>query len=299
MEKIEKIEDFYSEKVLPLPENIHREIGHFNVLRMDPFVGPTAKPVPYKRRDYYKISLIVGNSNVQYADKIVEVQKQALVFSNPLVPYNWERIDTIKGGYFCLFDPAFFYQHENLNQYPVFQPNGTPVFELSDEQVIRVKNVYDRMLEEINSDYAYKYELLRTLVSELVHFATKMQPTVRVDRQQINASKRISTLFLELLERQFPIDGKHPKVRLRSASDFASHLAVHVNHLNRSVKETTQKTTSELIGERILQEAKIMLKHGVLTVSEIAYALGFNEVTNFNSFFKKHVQLSPAKFRNV
>ncbi|WP_369823750.1 helix-turn-helix domain-containing protein [Chitinophaga sp. CF118] len=35
------------------------------------------------------------------------------------------------------------------------------------------------------------------------------------------------------------------------------------------------------------------------TASEIAYALGFNEVTHFNNFFKKHVQQSPVKFRNV
>lgn len=299
MEKIESIEDFYTRKSIPVPENIHTEIGHFNVLNLDPFCGPNAKPSPYKRRDYYKITLVIGNGRVNYADKIVDVGKQALVFSNPLIPYKWERIDTIRSGFFCVFDQPFFRQYGNLNHLPVFQPNGTPVFELTDEQTNSIKSIFERMLEEINSEYVYKYDLLRTLLSELVHFATKMQPTVNVDRQQINASKRISSLFLELLERQFPVDDKHPKVSLRSASDFANQLAVHVNHLNRAVKETTQKTTSEIIAERISQEAKIMLKHSALTVSEIAYALGFNEVTNFNSFFKKHVQTSPAKFRNV
>jgi AraC family transcriptional regulator, transcriptional activator of pobA len=48
-----------------------------------------------------------------------------------------------------------------------------------------------------------------------------------------------------------------------------------------------------------LQEAKILLKHSNWSVSEIAYALGFNEVTHFNNFFKKHTQLSPLKFRNL
>jgi AraC-like DNA-binding protein len=299
MEKLEKIEDFYTEKLMPPPENLHKEIGHFNVLRLDPFCGPDAKPVPYKRRDYYKITLLFGNSSVQYADKVVRVQKQALVFSNPLIPYNWERIDTITGGFFCIFDQQFFHHYGNLNQYPVFQPEGNPVFELSDDQANSIKDIYERMLEEIGSDYTYKHDLLRTLVYELVHFASKMQPTVNVDKEQSNASKRISVLFLDLLERQFPIDEKHPKVSLRSASDFANQLSVHVNHLNRAVKEATHKTTSEMIAERILQEAKIMLKHSALNVSEIAYALGFNEITNFNNFFKKHVQISPVKFRNV
>ncbi|MCK9640187.1 MAG: helix-turn-helix domain-containing protein [Prolixibacteraceae bacterium] len=54
-----------------------------------------------------------------------------------------------------------------------------------------------------------------------------------------------------------------------------------------------------LLAEHILQEAKILLKHSAWTVSEIAYSLGFTEVTHFNNFFKKQVQLSPLKFRNI
>jgi AraC-like DNA-binding protein len=126
-----------------------------------------------------------------------------------------------------------------------------------------------------------------------------MQPSAVITNQPVHASQRISTLFLELLERQFPIDDNHQSVHLRSASDFARQLNIHVNHLNRAIKGTTEKTTSQLIGERILQEVKILLKHSSWNVSEIAFALGFNEVTHFNNFFKKHVQLSPLKFRNV
>ena len=88
-------------------------------------------------------------------------------------------------------------------------------------------------------------------------------------------------------------------MQFRSASDFAKQLNVHVNHLNRAVKEATDKTTTQLIAERILRESKVLLKHSAWNVSEIAYALGFTEVTHFNNFFKKHVQLSPLKFRNV
>jgi AraC family transcriptional activator of pobA len=147
------------------------------------------------------------------------------------------------------------------------------------------------MFEEINSDYRYKYDVLRNLVFELLHFAMKMKPFAKTDRKQVNASLRISTLFLELLERQFPIDDTHQRINLRSPSDFATQLNIHVNHLNRALKETSRKTTSRIIAERILQEAKILLKHSKWSVSEIAYALGFTEVTHFNNFFKKHVNL--------
>jgi AraC family transcriptional activator of pobA len=298
MDKIETIEEFYKRKFDWMPENIRNEIGHFNIFRLEPFVGDKAQPVPYKRRDYFKIMLVIGNSKVHFADKVVEVQKQALSFSNPQIPYKWEHLDTVRDGAFCVFNQHFFHQYGNLNQYAVFQPNGTHIFEITDEQLSTAQNIFERMFEELNSEYTHKYDVLRTLVFELIHFALKMQPSAKTDKQPVNASQRISTLFLELLERQFPIDDNHHAVSLRAASEYANQLNVHVNHLNRAVKETTEKTTSQIIAERILQEAKILLKHSAWSVSEIAYALGFTEVTHFNNFFKKHILLSPLKFRN-
>ncbi len=299
MSKVETIEQFYKRKFNWVPDNLRNEIGHFNVFNLDPYVGVNAKPVPYSRRDFFKISLTIGNGKVHFADKIYEVKKQALTFSNPQIPYKWEHTSNICSGVFCIFDQHFFHQFGNLNQYSVYQPGGTRLFELTDEQARHVESWFQRMFEEISSDYIHKYDVLRTLVLELIHFALKMQPTAKFEKQPINASQRISTLFLELLERQFPIDENHQTLSLRSASDFAKQLNVHVNHLNRSVKEATDKTTSQIIAERVLQEAKILLKHSPWSVSEIAYTLGFNEVTHFNNFFKKHVQLSPLKFRNI
>ena len=297
--KVETIEEFYKRKFDWLPDNIRNEIGHFNIFNLEPYTGAKPQAVPYKRRDYYKIMLVIGESKVQYADKVVEVKNHALSFSNPQIPYKWENLENIRGGVFCVFNHHFFHHYGNLAQYAVFQPEGTHIFELTEAQVNDVDAIFQRIYAEINSDYVHKYDLIRTLVFELIHYAMKMQPSAEISNHPIHASQRISTLFLELLERQFPIDDTHQSVGLRTASDFAKQLNIHVNHLNRAVKGTTEKTTSQLIGERILQEAKILLKHSTWNVSEIAYSLGFNEVTHFNNFFKKHVQLSPLKFRNV
>jgi AraC-like DNA-binding protein len=300
MRKIETIEEFYKRKFNWVPDDLHNGIGHFNVFRLDPYVGANAKPVPYSRRDFFKITITLGSGRVNYADKIHEVKKQALTFSSPQVPYKWEHLDTITGGVFCIFDQHFFHQFGSLNQYEVYQPGGNRVFELSDEQLEKVSPIFQRMFEELSSDYTHKYDILRTLVLELIHFALKMQPASDIaEKQTPNASQRIANLFLELLERQFPIDENHRQLSLRSASDYAKQLNVHVNHLNRAIKDTTEKTTSQIIAERIVQEAKILLKHSAWTVSEIAYSLGFTEVTHFNNFFKKHISLSPLKFRAV
>ena len=298
MPQTETLEEFYKRKFDWMPEHIRSEIGHFNVFRLDPYVGQSAQPVPYKKRDFYKVMLVKGSGTVHYADEVVRVQKQALSFSNPQIPYKWEHTDQISGGFFCIFNRHFFHQYGNLGQYAVFQPGGQHIFELTDQQAETVDAVFQRMFTEIESEYTHKYDVLRSLVFELIHFALKMQPNARLEKQPMNASQRISLLFMELLERQFPIDENHQSLELRSASDFARQLNVHVNHLNRSVKDTVGKTTTQLIADRILQESKILLKHSKWNVSEIAYALGFSELTHFNNFFKKHTQTSPLKFRN-
>ncbi len=298
MTNIESLEEFYKRKFDWIPENIKNDIGHFNVFQHEPIEIGKSKPVPYKRRDFYKIMLVIGDIEMSYADKVVSVKKQAIFFSNPQIPYKCQNLERIKEGFFCIFNQDFFHKFGDINQYSVFQPNGDHVFELTDEQVRQISSIYKKMFEEINSDYFHKYDVLRNLVFELLHFAMKTQPLAQFVKQPINASQRIATLFLELLERQFPIDENHPSVNLRAASNFANQLNIHVNHLNRAVKETTLKTTTQLIAERILQEAKILLKHSHWNVSEITYALGFTEVTHFNNFFKKHTQLNPSKFRN-
>jgi hypothetical protein len=122
MSKVESVEEFYKRKFDWMPDNIRNEIGHFNVFKLEPFVGSNATPVPYKRRDYYKIMLVIGNSEVHYADHVIEVKKQALSFSNPHIPCKWEHLDTIRSGVFCIFNQHFFHQYGKLDQYSVFQP---------------------------------------------------------------------------------------------------------------------------------------------------------------------------------
>jgi len=72
---------------------------------------------------------------------------------------------------------------------------------------------------------------------------------------------------------------------------------VHVNHLNRVLKENTGKTTTDIIANRITQEAKILLKQTDWNISEVAYSLGFEEVAHFSNFFKKQTTFTPVQFR--
>lgn len=299
MYKTEQLEEFYNKKVGWTPDNFNQQIGHFNVFLLDPYVVNDKGTHRYAIRDFYKIMLVKGGGTVHYADTVIDVKQQALSFSNPQIPYQWTNRDKIDSSIFCIFNKEFFQQFGNVDLYPVFHPQGNHLFEITDGQAEKVSDIFKKMLVEIQSNYAYKYDVLRNLAFELIHFAMKMNAQPPFKKQESNATERIKNLFLELLERQFPIDKTHGKINFRTASEFAKQLNIHVNHLNKALKETVGKTTTQIISERILQEAKILLKQTDLNISEIAYALGFAEATHFNSFFKKHTELSPSQFRNA
>jgi len=286
-----------------LPEGIHKEIGHFNIFSVDDMVAKYKKDsgfMPYNRRAYYKISLVSGRNVAEYADKVIGIERNALLFATPRIPYNWKPQDEMQSGYFCIFTSDFLLPSKSgviLDDLPIFRPGGYPVFQLSDRETDQIRYIFKKMYDEIASDYAYKYDLLRNLVLELIHFGQKLQPMTTLYATH-NASERVSSLFIELLERQFPIASAHQKVSLRTAKDYADQLAVHVNHLNKVLKENTGKTTTEHISGRLAQEAKILLKQTDWNISEIAYSLGFEQLSHFSSFFKKQTSLSPVEIRN-
>jgi AraC-like DNA-binding protein len=154
------------------------------------------------------------------------------------------------------------------------------------------------MIAEQDSNYAYKDELIRNYLNLIIHESLKMHPPENSSKEK-NAAQRIASVFLELLERQFPIESTAHPLQLKTAQDFANQLAVHVNHLNSSVKEITGKTTTTLIAERIISEARALLQHTDWSIAEIAYALGFEYPTYFNNFFKKKTGQVPKSVRAV
>jgi AraC-like DNA-binding protein len=301
MTKSATIEQFYKDTSMLIPGPVQKEVGHFNIFRTDELYRVAAKNrvMPYNRRAYYKISLILGRNRAEYADKVIDIEHNALLFATPLIPYNYVPLDENQAGFFCIFSEDFLTQDNSgvrLRELPVFKPGGNPVFFLHDEQIEDIRYIFKKMFREIESDYAYKYDLLRNYVIELIHFGQKLQPATSLFTET-NAHKRVSSLFIELLERQFPVEPPHQKLLLRSAKDYADQLSIHVNYLNKVLKEITGKTTTELITERIIKESKILLKHTDWNVSEIAYSLGFEEASHFNNLFKKHTALSPRAFR--
>ncbi len=294
------LNDFYSKLGLPIPENIGKDIGHFNVFNIAEYRTRLSKgEMRYDRRAYFKISLINGKNRAEYADKVIDIDNKALLFASPKIPYNYVPQDDEQSGYFCVFTESFLSKDKSgliLEKLPLFQPGGYPIFQISDGDYGEVEQLFMKIERELSSDYPFKFELIRAYVIELLHMGQKLQPALPVENGH-NASTRITDLFVELLERQFPINTPSQQLLLKTPNDFAERLAVHPNHLNKVLKETTGSTTTAIIHARIFEEAKILLNNTDWNISEIAFSLGFEEVAHFSNFFKKFAKTSPLKFR--
>lgn len=255
----------------------------------------------YSRKDFYKICLTTGKSIIHYADRSFEAEGTVLFFGNPHIPYSWETLSTSYAGYTCLFSEEFVKLSErtaSLQQSPLFKIGGTPILTINDEQREFLIAIFRRMIEEQQTNYVYKDDLIRNYINLILHEAMKLQPSDNFDQHK-NASSRITAVFLELLERQFPIEGPDKPLQLKTAQEYAQQLALHINYLNRAVKEVTGKPTTAHIAERIISEAKALLQHTNWNIADIAYALGFEYPSYFNNYFKRMTGTNPSSLRTV
>ena len=270
--------------------------GQFNVFAREQF---RVRPLMFGRRDYYKISLITGTSRYNYASRGILIDRPALVFSNPLIPYSWEPISEEQGGYVCLFTEEFLIINDrtaSLQESPLFRLGSDPVYLVDEAQYADLSHLFAKLLQEMNSGYRYRQEVVRNYLNLIIHEALKLRPQTTY-YQHPDAASRTAALFQQLLERQFPVDSPGHGLRLRTPGDFARQLSVHVNHLNRAVRMRTGKTTSAHIAERRVSEAKALLQYTSWSTAEIAHALGFEYPTYFNNFFKKQTGTTPSAVR--
>jgi len=303
MDKTLTLQEFYSDYFPHDKVNLRLllpQMGHFNVFQRGVFKCKQLTQI--HRTDFYKIALIIGTGRFHSETGTTDITGKALIFYNPSVPHLWEPISEKQEGYFCLFNNHFIspsLSDNNFRNSPLHNTNLNPVFHLSNEQADDLSFIFKKMMQEVESGYVKKYELLHHYLHLIIHEAHKMQPVNSSSEKYVNAASRISSLFIELLERQFPVDSTEQSLKLKTPHDFADRLSVHVNHLNRAVKEVTGKSTTEIISARIANEAKALLKHTDNSIAEIAYSLGFEHPSNFNIFFKKQTRQTPKTLRTI
>ena len=274
------------------------EIPSFKVFRRDNFLENFSKEVPFIQRDFFKICYFTGHTKIHLGNDTMEIRKRGLFFGNPQIPYKWEYLEPNQQGYFAIFTPRFFDGFGHIFDYPVFRKGGQPLYSLDNIQEKTIESIFDAMVEESHSRYPYKHDVIRGLLQQLIHLAQKTLPPVSANHVKSGSAKLLHD-FHQILESQFPILSKNDVLTWRSPMALADKLSVHVNYLNRVVKQCSGRTTTQYISDRLLLESKRLLATTHWSIAEIADVLDFREPPHFINFFKKGYGKTPAAYRKL
>lgn len=262
-------------------------------------VSPANALLAAGRRDFYKLVLATGQMTVGHGTETTYLDGTFLLCINPLVPHSVVHHSANNSGYACVFTEAFvasLRRTEKLQHSPLFRVGDSPIIQLTGEQAAFMAGLFRQILAVQQEEYIHKEEVVKNCLALILHEALRVQPPTEASEPP-SAAIHLTQRFLGLLERQFPLESLEQQLALRTVQDFASRLAVHVNYLNRCVKETTGRPTSAHLAERLVAEARALLRHTRWSVADIATCLGFAYPTYFNNYFKRETGQTPAAFR--
>jgi AraC family transcriptional regulator, transcriptional activator of pobA len=266
---------------------------NFYCFELKPNDEGTISYKPPFRKGFYFIGLVTnaGKTEITYDNTSVTDLNSFLVFQSPNLVYSFLR-DSSARGYLIYFKPECFsfFKPEFEKEFPFFNILHTNFFKLNankfKEFEIPFKEVittYESVKDNINRVASLK---LLTLLYQLNEFTTAANQWEQgfVAPQQILLQK-----FIQLVNNYY--------IEKRTVEEYASLLFVTPNHLSHTIKTVSNKNALSFINERLMTEAKSLIKHTALDIAEITYQLNFTDPANFGKFFKKHVGVTPLEFR--
>jgi len=261
---------------------------------------PVIDYISPNRRKFYKIFHMTAGTGIltiglhQYV-----MGPNEIAFLHPDEIMSWQTTSSATGGHFCLIHPNYFEPDADhllqlFRQYPYFIPSRA-VIQLTDGQSENIQGHFVSMLKEERGDQDDKRQAI------LLHLQMLMLEARRAGKNRVDVAVPESYGyvhgFLSLLESVFQVRGPETAIKIKTAAEFAEQLHVHPNYLNSLVKNQTGKTVREHIQERLLYEAKILLRQTDWDINTISYVLGFSEHAAFTTFFHKKEKNTPSVFR--
>ncbi|HWY09801.1 MAG TPA: helix-turn-helix transcriptional regulator [Bacteroidia bacterium] len=260
----------------------------FYANRLKPHVATHAfTNLPHKH-DFYLVMLVTqgrGTHEIDFTN--YKVTPGLLFIMRPGQMHYWKLSKDING--YVFFHSKTFFEETNLKlqDYPFYKSfQSVPHLKLSGKTLSEIKNLMNSITEEYKNDEALKMQKLQALVNLTYITISRNYKAGKISKNQTYLSKAIE--FETLIEKHFK--------ELKSATDYASRLNISEKHLNRITRFCFNKTSTQLIAERIILEAKRLLIHTQLQVTQIAYELGYVDKSYFVRFFKKNAGETPLGF---
>lgn len=246
---------------------------------------------PHKHDFYLSVLFTQGHGTHEIDFNTYDIKPGSLFFMLPGQTHDWTLSDDIEG--YIFFHTKTFYDllfpNKRLDEYPTFYlRDNLKHIQLGIKYRHIFENYFNCILTEYKASNSLKYRKIGLLL-DLVYIDSN-----RLKFEEQFNEDRTNSQMLYYKDLQLLID-KH-YVELKKPKDYADLLNITVKHLNKIVNSLLNKSTSELINERLILEAKRLISHGNLTIREIAYKLEYEDYSYFSRFFKKNTGLTPSEF---
>jgi len=294
--RVKSIAEFHKMKGLPSPLHPHISLFDYGSFAC-------AKEINHKNFvfDFYHISIKRSiDATFKYGQSHYDFDDGVMFFIAPNQVFGIEKMDeiaTTQSGWVLMVHPDFLWNTalaKNISHYEFFDYAVNEALFLSDKEEATlhaiVKNIeqeYNANLDKFSQNIIISQ--LETLLNYSERFYQRQFLTRKVNNYQIldNVEKTIDDYF-----------NNENTSGLPTVQYIAQSLNISPMYLSSLLKSLTGLTTQQHIHEKLIEKAKVKLSTTELTVSEIAFQLGFEHSQSFSKLFKNKTNISPIEFRS-
>jgi AraC family transcriptional regulator, transcriptional activator of pobA len=245
--------------------------------------------LPHKHDFFLVILFTQGKGKHEVDFETFKIEKGSLFVLKPGQMHYWELSDDIEGFVFFhtreFFDKGFIsLSIQDFNFYSSFQV--APYYKLKEKPLNKIQSLMNELVLEYKTEAYFQSQKIHALIVLVyIEISRENNPLVNIKNQTYLTKLR---QFEDLIETNYR--------NMKFVKEYAFKLNITEKHLNRVTKSCIGKTSTQLIAERIILEAKRMLIYSKLNVTQIGEELGYFDSSYFVRFFKKNTGVTPHVF---
>jgi AraC-like DNA-binding protein len=294
--RVKSISEFHQLNGLPKPE--HPLIGIVDYAKLDQSAVDNSINIIF---DFYTISVKRGVSKMFYGQQQYDFDEGIMYFlaPNQVLRVENNQADTSKrSGWMLLIHPDFIWNTslaKNIKHYEYFGYSVNEALFLSEKEETIINNIVENIKLEYHSNIdKFSQGIVISQIETLLNYAERFYQRQFITRKIANHQilGRLEKLLSDSFNRDDLITKGLPTVQF-----IAENLHVSPNYLSSLLKALTGQTTQQHIHNKLIEKAKEKISTTDLSMSEIAYELGFEHLQSFSKLFKRETKLSPLEFR--
>ena len=250
--------------------------------------------------DCYSISIKRGlKGKLRYGQREYDFDSGIMFFIAPNQIFKVEANDySNKSGWVLLINPDFLWNTslaKSIKQFDFFKYSVNEALFLSDKEETTINGIIENIKKEYHSNIDnFSKKIIISHIETLLNYAERFYNRQFITREKSNHQilERLEKLLTDYFNNEDLISKGLPTVQF-----IAKQLNVSPNYLGSLLRVLTGQSTQQHIHNKLIEKAKERLSTSDLSISEIAYELGFEHSQSFSKLFKAKTQLSPLEFR--